>query len=164
MVHIVAFSGPNNWSYSLVGAEQAETEELLQGLEDLKQQHKTEALLQSVRHSSALAHEEAAGEQPVLQQLEEERSRTARVHAALRKKQTDIAERIAELRAAPINTLDSFIAARYDRENASTVSQSSDQGRDSMHGRQRQRDSESESVLRDVVNQNEPVEGTVAIL
>lgn len=130
----------------LVCAEQKETEELLQGLEDLKQQHKMEALLQSARHTTSLALDEAAGEEPVLQELAEERSRTAGVHVALRKKQAAIAERIEVLRAAPLGVYDLF--RQHHSENAPS-------GRGSAHGRQRN----SESVLRDVMNESASVQG-----
>ena len=145
----------------LLCAEQKETEELLQSLEDLKQQHTTEALLQSARRSTALTLAETAGEEPVMQELEEERSRTAGVHVALRKKKAALAERIQELRTAPIGVHHVFRHGNAEEsgENASE-GRNSELEREKPHGRQRT----TETVLKDVLNEGGSVQGVHILL
>ena len=92
-----------------------------------------------------------------MQQLAEERCRTAGVHAALRKKKAAIAERIQELRDAPIGVHQVF---RYENdqghgENAPEGSCDSDLGREKAHSKQRDRD----TVLKDVLNESGSVQG-----
>lgn len=95
--------------------------------------------------------EEATTADPVLEQLEAERARTADVHAALRRKQSEISARLAELRAEPGYVARSFRCGTAEVQRTEKFSESSacsDEGQ----GMEHQRQGSNESVLRDVLN------------